>query len=302
MRPAPALAPALALASVLMAAGGCDGTGGEPRSPQMPILELMQAQAQMQPAERSIAFRGALTQGGWIIGTVPPGTTALTLDGKALDFDAKGRFFAGFDRDAKASAELVALQADGARITRALAIDPRQWRIEHVDAPRSGAGPGADFMKRRTPELAAISAARARHTGAQGWMQDFIWPVRGRVSGRFGSQRVYRGEPAAYHSGMDITTGTSGTPFVAPADGVVILAVQGFTLEGNLLILDHGQGLSSAFLHASRLVVKAGDAVRQGQHIGDIGSSGRATGPHLHWGIKWHDARLDPLLFVESKE
>ena len=97
---------------------------------------------------------------------------------------------------------------------------------------------------------------------------------------------------------MDISTGESGTPFVAPADGVVVLAVQGYSLEGNLLIIDHGQGLNSAFLHASRLLVKEGDQVTQGQHIGNIGSSGRATGPHLHWSIKWNDARLDPLLFV----
>lgn len=262
----------------------------------MPILALAHVD---EAVSHAFAWRGELTQGGWIIGTVPPGTVNLTLDGSAVAFDAQGRFLAGFDRDAGASAELVAKQADGSTITRQLTIAPRQWRIEHIDAARRPGGPGADFLKRREGELAAIAAARARNTGAQGWMQDFIWPVRGRVSGRFGSQRVYRGEPGSYHSGMDITTGASGTPFLAPADGVVVLAAENFSLEGNLLILDHGQGLFSAFLHASRLVVSEGDAVRQGQHIGDIGSSGRATGPHLHWGLTWRGARLDPLLFVE---
>ena len=100
------------------------------------------------------------------------------------------------------------------------------------------------------------------------------------------------------HVTGEFETGASGTPYVAPADGVVVLAVQGYSLEGNLLIIDHGQGLNSAFLHSSRLYVKQGDRVRQGQHIGDIGASGRATGPHLHWSIKWHEARLDPLLFL----
>jgi murein DD-endopeptidase MepM/ murein hydrolase activator NlpD len=87
-------------------------------------------------------------------------------------------------------------------------------------------------------------------------------------------------------------------PFVAPADGVVVLAQTGFSLEGGLIIIDHGMGLNSAFLHASRIVVEAGDAVTQGQHIGNVGATGRATGPHLHWSLMWNRARLDPLLFV----
>ena len=98
---------------------------------------------------------------------------------------------------------------------------------------------------------------------------------------------------------MDIATGTSRTPFVAPADGVVILAADSsFSLEGRLLMIDHGMGLNSAFLHCSSHAVKEGDLVRQGQFIGRIGATGRATGPHLHWSLKWREARLDPLLFV----
>ena len=155
-------------------------------------------------------------------------------------------------------------------------------------------------MAIRQPELARIAAARAIRSNADGWRQKFVWPVKGRISGRFGSQRIYRGgEAGAYHSGLDIATGASGTPFVAPADGVVVLAAQTpFSLEGNLLILDHGMGLNSAFLHCSELLVKEGDHVRQGQVIGRIGMTGRATGPHLHWSMKWLDARLDPLLFT----
>jgi len=147
------------------------------------------------------------------------------------------------------------------------------------------------------PELEAIAASRAEVTGAQGWRQRFVWPVKGRVSGLFGSQRVYRGEPGSYHSGIDIAPG-AGTPYVAPADGVVVLAVDDFSLEGKLLIIDHGMGLNSAFLHSQELFVKKGDQVKQGQRIGLVGASGRATGPHLHWSLKWNDARLDPLLFT----
>ena len=242
-------------------------------------------------------FDGELEQGGWMRGTVPGGTREATLGEEKLTFDDEGRFFAAFDRDAPAAMTLTARLADGRMIESPLTIAPRAWNIEHINAARTPGGASAAFMKIRQPELDAIWDARLKDTGSTGWTQDFIWPVTGRISGRFGSQRVYRGEPGSYHSGIDIAPG-NGVPYVAPADGVVVLAVEGYSLEGNLLIIDHGQGLNSAFLHSSRLYVKEGDRVRQGQHIGDVGSSGRATGPHLHWSLKWRNARLDPLLFT----
>ncbi len=245
------------------------------------------------------ALDGELTQGGWVRGTVPPGTVALTLDGQALTLDREGRFIAAFDRDAGTGAVLAATLTDGRQLTRSLAIAPRGWNIEHIDAARRPGGPTETFMALRRPELERINAARQVKADSDGWRQHFIWPVKGRISGRFGSQRIYRGEPGSYHSGIDITTGASGTPFVAPADGVVVLAAeQPFTLEGHLLMIDHGMGLTSAFLHCSQLAVHEGDRVTQGQYLGRIGSTGRATGPHLHWGMKWREARLDPLLFT----
>ncbi|RZL84725.1 MAG: M23 family metallopeptidase, partial [Sphingomonas sp.] len=114
--------------------------------------------------------------------------------------------------------------------------------------------------------------------------------------GLFGAQRIYKGDPGSYHSGTDIAKPT-GTVVTAPADGVVILAADHpFTLEGNLLMLDHGMGLNSAFLHLSRIDVKLGDHVTKGQPIGVSGMTGRATGPHLHWALRWNDAKLDPML------
>jgi murein DD-endopeptidase MepM/ murein hydrolase activator NlpD len=178
-------------------------------------------------------------------------------------------------------------------------VSPRDWNIERVNVARSSGGPSEAFMRIRRPELEAIGAARAVRSDAKGWSQDFIWPLTGRISGRFGSQRIYRGEPGSYHSGIDIATGGTGNPFVAPADGVVVLATSApFSLEGNLLIIDHGHGLNSAFLHLTDIAVREGQSVSQGAYLGTIGSSGRATGPHLHWSLKWEDARLDPLLFT----
>lgn len=245
----------------------------------------------------NLTYSGELTQGGWITGRAPAGAISARLGETELTLDPQGHFFAAFDRDAGGKAVLVAELADGSTLEQPLEISARAWNIEHIDAARRPGTTSEAFLERRRPELAAIYAAREQATGAEGWRQRFIWPVKGRISGRFGSQRIYRGEPGSYHSGLDIAPG-AGTPFVAPADGVVVLAADDFSLEGKLLIIDHGQGLNSAFLHASKLVVREGDEVKQGQHIGNVGASGRATGPHLHWSLKWRDARLDPLLFV----
>jgi len=247
----------------------------------------------------TFVFAGELTQGGWLRGQAPVGAKVATLDGQPLVLDAQSRFFAAFDRDAGPRATLSATLADGRTVTSPITISPRDWQIEHVNIARSPGGASEAFMAIRRPELAQIEAARARDSAIEGWKQDFVWPAKGRISGRFGSQRVYRGEPGSYHSGIDIATGGSGAPFVAPADGVVVLAAeQPFSLEGHLIIIDHGGGLNSAFLHCSKIAVSEGQIVRQGQYIGNIGASGRATGPHLHWSLKWRDSRLDPLLFT----
>lgn len=247
----------------------------------------------------TFVFDGELTQGGWIRGQAPGGTVSAKLGDTDLVLDGDGKFFAAFDRDAPQTVRLTARLGNGRTVESPLAISPRAWNIERVNLARPTGSASEAFMQRRRPELAQINAARSVNADSGGWRQKFIWPVQGRISGRFGSQRIYAGVPGSYHSGIDIATGTSGTPYVAPADGVVVLATQSpFSLEGYLLIIDHGMGLNSAFLHNSKLAVKTGDVVRQGQYIGNIGASGSATGPHLHWSIKWRDARLDPLLFT----
>lgn len=247
------------------------------------------------PSRGDFILRGTPEQGAALVGRVPRGTRTLTLDGQAIPFTAAGDFLIAFDRDAAANARLVATLADGRAVERLMSIAPGRWRLEHINAPyRGSASSDAEFQRRRPAELAQIAAARTMAVDSDGWRQRFIWPVKGRFSGFFGSQRVYQGKPGAYHSGADVAV-PAGTPFVAPADGIVVLAAAApFTLEGNLLIVDHGMGLSSAFLHCQRLDVKVGDRVTQGQRLGTVGRTGRATGPHMHWGLKWRDARLDP--------
>lgn len=247
------------------------------------------------PERSDFTFRGAPEQGGVLIGIAPSDTRRLTLGGKAVPVAADGSFLIAFDRDAETGQHLVATLADGRAVERYLAVAAGSWRIEHINAPyRGSAASDAEFERRRPAELAQIAEARRVEHQSDGWRQKFRWPVTGRLSGFFGSQRVYQGKPGSYHSGTDVAV-PAGTPFVAPADGVVVLAAAApFTLEGNLLIVDHGMGLNSAFLHCQRLDVKVGDRVVQGQQLGTVGRTGRATGPHMHWGLKWREARLDP--------
>lgn len=247
------------------------------------------------PQMADFSLTGRAVQGGVMRGRLPAGVSAIKLQGQAIEAAPDGRFLIAFDRDAAAEMALIAQMVDGRTQALSLAVAPGDWRIERVNTSRRGAArTSAEFQRRRPAELAQIAEARAQVVESDGWRQTFIWPVSGRFSGFFGSQRVYQGVPGSYHGGTDIAV-PRGTAFVAPADGVVVLAAQSpFTLEGHLLIVAHGMGLNSAFLHCDRLDVQVGDVVRQGDILGTVGATGRATGPHMHWGMKWGDARIDP--------
>lgn len=243
-------------------------------------------------------FSGEAIQGGVMIGDAPAGTRSLSFDGEAVPFDEDGKFIIAFNRDAGQAANVIATLDSGETVRKFINIAPRNWKIEHVSINRRATTRSAAFLARRGPELAQINGARSIVSDSKGWRQSFVWPAKGRISGQFGSQRIYNGDPGSYHSGVDIAA-PSGTYYVAPADGVVTLAASSpFTLEGNLLMIDHGMGLNSAFLHSSEILVKEGQAVKRGEPIGRIGSTGSATGPHLHWSMKWNDARIDPILLT----
>jgi murein DD-endopeptidase MepM/ murein hydrolase activator NlpD len=233
-------------------------------------------------------------QGSLARGRVPTGTKRLVVNGQDVEIAADGHFIIGFGRDYDATAIIVAYLTDGGNLSERLSVAKRAWQVENLTTVRRYSQPDAEFQARRPGELDQINAARAMPVVSDGWRQNFIWPAKGRISGQFGAQRIYAGEPGSPHSGVDVA-GSIGAPVVAPADGVVTLAAASpFTLEGNLLIIDHGMGLDSAFLHLSKIVVKKGDVVKQGQLVGAIGATGRASGPHLHWGMKWKAERIDP--------
>ncbi|MEG3182283.1 M23 family metallopeptidase [Sphingomonas sp. LT1P40] len=265
-----------------------------------PPVAVAVPQARPAASRNGFIFNGPLIQGGAVLGTAPALTSRLVFQGQDVPVAADGRFLIAFDRDAGPSAAIVATRVDGSEVRRTLSVQPRAWRIERLNTLPRISQPSEEYARRRPGEVAQINAARALKSDSHGWRQNFMWPITGRISGLFGSQRIYKGEPGSYHSGVDVAR-PSGSPVLAPADGVVILAASApFTLEGKLLMVDHGMGLNSAFLHLSRIDVRVGDVVRRGQTIGAVGTTGRSTGPHLHWGMRWRNAKIDPLLIAGS--
>ena len=291
----------------LLILGSCTAAA-EPRAPTQPapqpVARSVAATARMtkpvpQPmvARGSFSYSGSMIQGGMVIGIAPAGTSLLAFNGAAIPVAPDGRFLIAFDRDAGPSATLVATLENGREVRDTLTVAPRAWDISRLDTLPKFPVPQPEFEKIRPAELAQINAARRIQVVSDGWRQVFLWPVLGRISTLFGSQRIYKnGEAGSYHSGIDIARPT-GTVVLAPADGVVILAADHpFTLEGNLLMIDHGMGLNSAFLHLSKITVHVGERVQRGEPVGLVGMTGRATGPHLHWSMKWRESRIDPLL------
>lgn len=244
-------------------------------------------------------------QGALLSGVAPAGTALLLLDGKPVRFAGDGRFIIGFGRDQGPSAILEARMQDGRLLRLPIPVAPRHWDISSLPTLYQGTSPSEAYRKIRAAEFAQIEAARNVHAENDGWRQAFHWPAVGRISTTFGSQRIYAGGVAgAPHGGLDIARAAGGpvlegTPARAPADGIVVLATDHpFSLEGNLVMIDHGFGLVSALMHLQRIDVKVGDHVARDQPIGLIGRTGRATGPHLHWGMTWNEVRIDPILLV----
>lgn len=248
-------------------------------------------------ADAPLELAGRMEQGGFVVGHAAPGAEAR-LDGVALDVDEAGLFAFGFDRDHGAAATLAVIYPDGTKVERVLAVSPREWQIQRVEGvPQQFVSPPPEAMAHIARSTALKNEARETRAAGTGFTEDFIWPATGPISGVFGSQRYYNGEPRRPHYGVDVAAPT-GTPIVAPASGMVTLADPDMYFEGGLVFLDHGQGVTSVMMHMSRIDVTAGQQVARGQILGAVGGTGRATGPHLHWGLYWRGAWLDPQLLA----
>jgi murein DD-endopeptidase MepM/ murein hydrolase activator NlpD len=289
---------AVAMASALLsvALSACStGTQVRPTA----LAEVVPPAASNAP--RTSAVPTSVSQGALVIGRAPP-DAVVEYGGRRLKLTPYGTFAFGVGRDETGPLLVRITQPGSDATTYRVAVTPRDWPIERIDGvPPDTVNPPPAIAARIEREQAEVTAARARDDARADFAQPFIWPVRGRISGRFGNQRIYNGTPKSGHSGMDIAAST-GTPVKAPAAGLVTFAKPDLYLTGGTVLLDHGHGVSSNFLHLSRLDVRVGDRVEQGQVIGAVGATGRATGPHLHWGMNWFDVRIDPLLLLEKAE
>jgi murein DD-endopeptidase MepM/ murein hydrolase activator NlpD len=248
--------------------------------------------------QERIALSGALEQGSLAIGKA--GAAQVSVDGRSLRMAPDGSFAFGFEYDQTRPSVIVAAFANGTSETREIVPTVRQYEVQAINGlPEQEAHPSApDIVARIQREHTLVYEARKTDSDLAFFAEPFDWPAKGIISGVFGSQRILDGKPSAPHFGVDIAGG-EGAPIHAPASGTVLVAGQ-FFLEGGYTLLDHGHGVFTGYMHQSVQLVKVGEHVERGQQIGNIGHTGRATGPHLHWQMNWFSVRLDPSLSART--
>ncbi|GAK33975.1 peptidase [Iodidimonas nitroreducens] len=246
-------------------------------------------------------LNGHLAQGGMVIGKTTPGS-AVFLNDQLVRVAADGRFVIGFGRDAPLSHILRIKSPDGRVAQHDLTLEDRDFKVERVDGlPPDTVTPPPEYYERRRHETGQVRTARAEMSDLMAWSDGFILPAKGRISGVYGSQRILNGEPRSPHYGLDVAA-APGTAVVAPAAGIVRLAAPDFLLEGGILIIDHGFGVSSTLMHLKSVDVAVGDHVEQGEPVATLGATGRASGPHVDWRINWLDTRIDPQLVLQMPQ
>lgn len=250
----------------------------------------------LRTARAGTAMQGDFEQGGMVIGRSFAGAEA-SLDGKIISVSPDGYFVFGFGRDQGPEATLTNSYG-GEEITEKLSIVQRTYKIQRINnLPSDKVTPPDEAGERIVADIELIKAARSFDTPETWFLGGFAWPVTGRISGVYGSQRILNGEPKTPHYGVDVAV-PIGTPVLAPAGGVVSLAERDLYFTGGTVIIDHGHGLQSILVHLSKVLVKPGDVVKQGQLVAESGMTGRATGPHLHWGLYWFNEHVDAQKFT----
>lgn len=244
----------------------------------------------------AVEFQGRWEQGGLILGQASPGAR-VWLGKRALETTPGGRFVFGLDRDAPASVTLKVVTKNKEEVLT-FAVDQRRYAIQRIEGvPQETVTPPPEVLERIRREMALVAKARSGADRREDFGQGFAMPLAGPITGVYGSQRIYNGIAGNPHFGLDIAAPT-GALVRAPAAGVVKLAEPDLYFSGGTLILDHGYGVSSTFIHLSAVLAAPGDRIQPGDPIARVGATGRATGPHLDWRMNWFDVRIDPALVV----
>jgi murein DD-endopeptidase MepM/ murein hydrolase activator NlpD len=243
------------------------------------------------PAPR-FSLIGTMEQGSLIVGRTEPGAR-VTFDDTSVRVSPEGIFACGIEWNRTRVARLSTQFPDGTSEAREITPVARTYVVQRVNGlPQNTVTPPPDMLERIHHENELIYEARQKDSDVTWFADPFDWPAPGIMSGTFGSQRIDNGTAMAPHMGVDMAN-VEGTPVRAPADATVSLS-DDYYLAGGFILLDHGHGVSTCYLHQSKRIAKPGDVVRRGQVIGLMGKTGRATGPHLHWAMNWFQVKLDP--------
>ncbi|WOH38398.1 M23 family metallopeptidase [Thalassotalea fonticola] len=256
---------------------------------------LLVCLSQSAKAKVLLELDGDITQGGLVVGSTSP-SSEVYFDKDPLKVSRHGLFTLGFSRDDEQTHELKIINSEGKELVQYLTPSKREYNVQSIEGiDKKIMQPSAEALKQITKDSIQIRAARAISSDNIDFAHGFKAPSTGRITGVYGSQRIYNGVPKNPHYGLDYA-GPKGTAVKSPAAGIITLWSPNMFYSGGTLIIDHGHGITSTFLHLSASRVEVGDKVLQGQAIAEIGSTGRSTGPHLDWRVNWHNVRLDPAL------
>ena len=245
-----------------------------------------------------LTLQGEKTQGSMLIGHVPLGAQ-VWLNDKNIAVTPQGEFVLGFGRDAALKQTLTWRVNSGSKHNKTIRLVKRHYDEQRITGvPQKMVIPDKSKLARIKSEVAMVKQARQTNSKLTYFLKVFKKPIEGPVSGVYGSRRIFNGTPKRPHFGVDYAA-PIGTLVMAPVDGIVTLANDDMYYSGGTLIIDHGYGVSSTYIHLSKVLVKEGQRVKQGEAIAKVGKRGRATGPHLDWRINWFNVRLDPQLVIK---
>ncbi len=249
--------------------------------------------------DTKIILEGNFIQGGLVKGKVNKDLD-IKFKEKVLRKTSDGSFVIGFGRDHPKEANLYFFINQN-WILKKLDIKQRKYKTQVINGlEKKMVTPPESFWDRIKKENKVIKEVRSLDSAVDFIFQKFDWPTKGIISGVFGSQRILNGKPKRPHYGVDIAA-PEGTDILAPTEAIVRMAEKDLYYTGGTVMLDHGHGVTSVYSHLSSITVKVGDKINKDQKIGEVGSTGRSTGPHLDWRINWFSERLDPALFIKNK-
>ena len=248
---------------------------------------------------KQVKLCGNLAQGEFVVGHVT-NASKVRFNNKEYSLNKDGEFLLAFSRDENQNAKLEVFFEDNKPQSFQFAVNQSRWDIQSIKGvAQNKVTPSkadeTEILREKTDVSDALNISNVNNTD---WKNGFILPLKGRISGHFGNQRIFNGTPKNPHSGTDIAA-LEGTEIKAAGNGKVLLSGGDYFYSGNMVIIDHGQGLQTIYAHLSKVLVKVGDIVKKGDIIGLVGKTGRATGPHLHWGASINNVRFRPQSLLE---